>query len=115
MSPLAALKSSPRAYLCSLLACVLPFASLAQDKPEAPPSAPAPAAAPAADPAKPVPFRAPAAGLNSETAVAPGEISPVPTGTSHQDLVDRRDSLEGDIRYGKNKIDAARKRVEILQ
>ena len=39
----------------------------------------------------------------------------MPTGSSHQDLLDRRDSLEGDIRYAKAKLDAGRKRVEILQ
>jgi polysaccharide export outer membrane protein len=116
MSPLAATRTSIRAVFCSLLACVLTCAAKAQDKPGAttPPAAPAAAAAPpAGEPAKPVNFRTPSAGLNNEALA--GEIPGIPTGNSHQDLVDRRDSLEGDIRYGKAKIDAGRKRVEILQ
>src|SRR5436190_4995527 len=108
MSPHALIKQWFKAGLCPVLA-LLSFSATAQETPAAP-------TAPAADASKPASFRAPIAGLNNaETTVSPGEISAVPTGNSHQDLVDRRDSLEGDIRYAKAKLDAARKRIEILQ
>jgi len=85
---------------------------MAQETPAAPATPPP---IPAEGP-KTAPFRAPAAGLNTaEPTANPGEIAPIPTGTSHQDILDRRDSLEGDMRYNKAKLDAARKRIEILQ
>lgn len=120
MSPLASPSNPLRAGIISLLAIVT-TAAHAQDAASAVPAAsPAAAAAPAADATKPASFRAPTAALNapapSAVGSAPaGELSPIPSGTSHQDLLDRRDSLEGDIRYGKAKLDAGRKRVEILQ
>lgn len=111
MSPLTITTQLMRAGMFSLLG----FCTFAQAQDPATPPAPA---APAADPAKPASFRAPVAGLSGEAApaaVAPGELSPIPKGNLHEELLDRRDSLEGEIRYGKAKLDAGRKRVEVLQ
>jgi len=101
-----------KAGLCSVLALVS-SAAFAEETPTATPAAPP--VVPADGP-KPATFRAPTAGLNTaDASLSPGDIAPIATGTSHQDLMDRRDSLEGDMRYAKAKLEAARKRVEILQ
>lgn len=107
MSPQAA-KTTIKAGIFSLVA-LFTFPAAAQD---AAPATPAPAAA---EPAKAATFKAPSAGLNADVPAPAAEIAPIPSGNSQQDLIDRRDSLEGDIRYGKAKLDAGRKRVEILQ
>jgi protein involved in polysaccharide export with SLBB domain len=87
----------------------------AQDTPPASPP-PAPAAAPAAaDPAKPVNFRAPSADLKGdETAIQPGE-APRGSASALQELLDRRESLENEIRVGRGRLDASRRRAEVLK
>jgi polysaccharide biosynthesis/export protein len=111
MSPLTITTKLLRAGMFSLLG----FCPLAQAQDPATPAAPPVAT----EPAKPANFRAPTAGLATEPApapaAAPGELSPIPKGNMHEELLDRRDSLEGEIRYGKAKLEAGRKRVEILQ
>lgn len=63
---------------------------------------------------KAVNFRAPSADLNTgESAIqaADGKKS----GFNLEELVERRDTLEGDIRFGKTKIETNRKRAEVLR
>ena len=112
MSPHALIKQWIKASLCPTLA-LLSFSAIAEETSTPPPVA----APPTAEAPKPANFRAPIAGLNNgDAAAVPSEaVAGIPTGSSHQDLLDRRDSLEGDIRYAKAKLDAARKRIEILQ
>ncbi len=61
-------------------------------------------------------FRPSAATLNNGESAIQGDISSATKRANvMEELVDRRDSLEGEIKYGKGKIDAAQKRTQILK
>lgn len=65
---------------------------------------------------KRVNFRAPAAILNtSETAIQPETSGTSKSANIMEELMDRRDSLEAEIKFGKAKIETARKRTQVLQ
>jgi polysaccharide biosynthesis/export protein len=110
-----------RICVFSFLAAAAAITYAQETPPGAPPPIPpaAPAAAPVppvpADPSKPVNFRAPNADLKSdETAIQPGEV-PRTTGGALQDLLDRRDTLENELRAGRVRLDANRRRAEVLK
>jgi polysaccharide biosynthesis/export protein len=64
----------------------------------------------AADTAKPLNFRPPNASLNVNPSLESGAgISDL------ESLIDRRDSLEAEIRYSQNRMESDRKRVQVLQ
>ncbi len=96
--------------LIALAALLLsPTISIAQNARET-----APAVA-AVDTNKPVNFRAPSADLKpNETALEPGG-TPTAGNTDLETLIDRRDSLETEIRYNQNKLEGDRKRVQVFQ
>lgn len=100
---------SGRLRFAALLAAVLGLAPVcAQESSPAPVEAPKTAA----------PFRAPTANVTtppSELAPVPANLAPIPPSNAAEDLQDRRDSLEGDIRYSKAKLEAARKRMDVMQ
>lgn len=85
--------------------------------PATPPAVPpaAPAAAPAADAAKPVPFRAADAGLATDQASAPAAAAPAAAASSVEDLLDRRDTLENELRSNRSRLETSRRRAEVLQ
>jgi polysaccharide biosynthesis/export protein len=107
------------------LALVLNIAgvSIAQDKPasELPPAlppVPGNAASKPASSTKPVSFRASGASLNSENPAPAREIAQLPEKAGRGDLeelMDRRDSLEGEVRFAKKKIETSRKNVDVFQ
>ena len=69
----------------------------------------------AVDTSKPVSFKAPNAELKaSDTALEPGGV-PIAGSTDLETLIDRRASLETEIRYTQNKLDTDRKRVLVHQ
>ena len=69
----------------------------------------------ALDPSKQVNFKTPNTGLKpSETALEPGG-APIQGASDLETLIDRRDSLESEIRYNQTKIEADRKRAIVLQ
>ena len=114
MSLLSSVKAGIFSAFASAAIFLAPVALRAQQPTPAPGDAPAAAAA--AESTKPANFRAPAAALaTADPAAAPGELSPVPTGNSQQDLIDRRDSLIADIGYAKAKLEAGRKLLSIKQ
>jgi protein involved in polysaccharide export with SLBB domain len=99
------------------LICAYTFASFAQEK-----SIPELLSKPAAnitattETRKSVNFRPSAATLNVDAPpMQSGGGSATKRVNLMEELADRRDSLEGEIKYGKGKIDAAKKRSEILK
>ena len=69
----------------------------------------------AVDTSKPVSFKAPSAELKaSDTALEPGG-APIAGSTDLETLIDRRESLETEVRYTQNKLDTDRKRVLVHQ
>jgi protein involved in polysaccharide export with SLBB domain len=110
--------------LCTALLLVLGNLVLcAQEKPapvpDVPPATPAPTAPPAGipppalEPAKSPAFRAPGTGLKPGETVAP---APAPAAALNlSELVDRRKSLEDDIRANKSRIETAKQRAAVQQ
>lgn len=78
----------------------------------APDSTPVATTAAAVDPAKPINFRAPNAALN--TTLEPGG-APIGGSTDLETLIDRRDALDADVRFIQNRMEADRKRINVLQ
>ena len=65
---------------------------------------------------KSINFRPPSAALNTnENSIQSEESSLAKKANATEELMDRRDSLEGEIKFGKAKIEAARKRSQVLQ
>lgn len=65
---------------------------------------------------KSINFRPPSASLNTnENSIQSEESSLAKKANATEELMDRRDSLEGEIKFGKAKIEAARKRSQVLQ
>ncbi len=86
----------------------------AEQAPVDPEKQPAVAAYTAQNTNKPVNFRAPSADLNAGDSI----VQPIEnrkTGASLDELVERRDTLESDIRYGKTKVETNRKRAEVYR
>jgi protein involved in polysaccharide export with SLBB domain len=105
-------------FCTALLLALANLALCAQDKPapvpDVPPATLPPATAPAipAEPAKSPSFRAPSAGLNS----GEGTATTAPAGgSSLNDLVDRRKSLEDEIRGNKSRIERAKQQANMQQ
>ncbi|MEK0449972.1 MAG: hypothetical protein RL088_2240 [Verrucomicrobiota bacterium] len=102
--------------LSSVFAALLlahPNLVIAQDEQKAPVAAEVAAAA--ADPGKPVNFRAPNATLKSSDSGLEAGGTPIAGGSDLESLIDRRDSLEAEIRYSQNRIEADRKRAQVHQ
>lgn len=87
--------------------------SFAQDPQTPPPIPPAPPEAGTAEPNKAVNFRSASPNLNAGNPVAPDEGQGSVGGID--ELMDRRDAIEGEIRYSRNKLEGARRRAGVLQ
>lgn len=65
---------------------------------------------------KSINFRPPSAALKTnESSIQSDESSLAKKANANEELMDRRDSLEGEIKFGKVKIEATRKRSQVLQ
>lgn len=109
--------TSQSLYNSAVLAIILAIApqiSAQENKPE---NTATPISGTAAvDTTKSVNFRPPTAVLNtSETAIQADKTTALRSPDPSEELMERRDSLEGEIKYGKAKIETARKRAQVLQ
>lgn len=108
-------QAQPHTIWTLCLAALLFDSRAMAQAPASPPPAVQPATA-AVEPGKPVNFRSPSPGLSAEEPPAASVPAAAPAATSAlEDLIDRRDTLEGEIRYARSKLDAARKRADVLQ
>ncbi len=99
--------------LCSLGAISAPYLH-AEPAPVEAVNQPAVAAYTAQNTSKSVNFRAPSADLNvRDSIIQPSEERKA--SANLDGLIERRDTLEGDIRYGKTKIETSRKRAQVYR
>jgi len=70
----------------------------------------------AVDSGKSINFRPTSATLNTaESAIQPSVLGTVKNSNAVEELIERRDTLEGEIKFGKAKIETAKKRAQVLQ
>lgn len=97
----------------SLLVLAISNLASAQDAPKEPSVAEVAASAP--DASKPINFRTPNATLKSNAAALESGGTPIEGASDLESLIDRRDSLDAEIRYSLNRIESDRKRAQVHQ
>lgn len=101
--------------LCIAAYIAFPSLSYSQESSSEKTSIPAVKTA-AVEAAKSINFRPPSATLNTnKISIQPEGAELAKKANATEELMDRRDSLEGEIKFGKAKIEAARKRSQVLQ